>query len=398
MEKKYKKEFTFLDYIHNIKYKGEISNEKYEKLYDDYFDKYYTILMEIDTYLEFNHGKIEDIYVSILNDIETFTHFKNRIIEYLQYYIIQLNECKCNEEIFIKFRDKLEYFYQDLNQLSQNPNRLGCIFEWANVLENIHFLGYYIFKIKGFDMYSKGCDILKLRVPNLLACIIRNITIITFNSSKKGFLKDVEQLIKQKYTYPIKRCNKKDIEEYLLIANEAYKDVLFLENNSADFYNYKGIICFTKVSNNNLFVGFRGTYWKNLNQILVDLSQLAGISPGYIIAVGIIALLREKYPNKKIIICGHSLGGGLGQFAAIPFANNVEAYCFNSAGLFPDTLKILKRISYQNTNIKHVRLNNDWVSMFGKLYGDIYTIPFNENCYKSHLIKSIASCFGIKLS
>ena len=34
MEKKYKKEFTFLDYIHNIKYKGEISNEKYEKLYD----------------------------------------------------------------------------------------------------------------------------------------------------------------------------------------------------------------------------------------------------------------------------------------------------------------------------------------------------------------------------
>ena len=109
-------------------------------------------------------------------------------------------------------------------------------------------------------------------------------------------------------------------------------------------------------------------------------------------------MLREKYPNKKIIICGHSLGGGLGQFAAIPFANNVEAYCFNSAGQFHDTLKILKRISYQNTNIKHVRLNNDWVSMFGKLYGDIYTIPFNENCYKSHLIKSIASCFGIKLS
>ena len=398
MEKKYKKEFTFLDYIHNIKYEGEISNEKYEKLYDDYFDKYYAILMEIDTYLEFTHGKIEDIYVSILNDIETFTHFKNSIIEYLQYYILQLNECKCNEVIFIKFRDKLEYFYQDLNQLSQNPNRLGCIFEWANVLENIHFLGYYIFKIKGFDMYSKGCDILKLRVPNLLACIVRNITIITFNSSKKGFLKDIEKLIKQKYTYPIKRCNKKDIEEYLLIANEAYKDVLFLENNSADFYNYKGIICFTKVSNNNLFVGFRGTYWKNINQILIDISQLAGISPGYIIAIGIIASLREKYPNKKIIICGHSLGGGLGQFAAIPFANNVEAYCFNSAGLFPDTLKILKRISYQNTNIKHVRLNNDWVSMFGKLYGDIYTIPFNENCYKSHLIKSIALCFGIKLS
>ena len=31
------------------------------------------------------------------------------------------------------------------------------------------------------------------------------------HSFKKGFLKDVEKLIKQKYTYPIKRCNKKDI-------------------------------------------------------------------------------------------------------------------------------------------------------------------------------------------
>jgi len=397
MEKKYKKDFSFFDYFYDIRYEGEISNEKYEKLYDDFFDKYYIILMEVDACLEFNYGKIEEIYVSILEDIETFTHFKNSIIEYLQYYILQLNECKCNEETFIKFSNKLECFYQYLNQLSQIPNRLGCIFEWANVLENIHVLGYYFFKIKGFDMYSKGCDILKLRVPRLLACIVRNITIITLNSSKEGFLKDIEKLIKQKYSYPIIKCNKKDIEEYLLIANEAYKDISYLENNSADFYNYKGIICYTKVSNNNLLVGFRGTYWKNINQILIDISQLAGISPGYIIAVGIIATLSEKYPNKKIIICGHSLGGGLGQFAAIPFANNAEAYCFNSAGLFPDTSKILKRISRQNTNITHVRLNNDWVSMFGRLYGDIYTIPFKGDCYKSHLIKSIASCFGIKL-
>lgn len=397
MEKKYKKEYSFVDYFHDIKYEGEISNERYEKLYDDFKNNYYTTLMDIDTYLEYSNGKIEDIYNQLLDYIETFTPLKNSIIEYLQYYILQLKRCKCDKDIFLKFRDKLDCFNQDLNQLSQIPNRLGCIFEWANVLENIHFLGYYFFKIKVFDMFTKGCDILKLRVPHLLACIARNITIMTFNSNKKGFLKDVEKLMKQKYTYPIKRCDKKVFEKYLLIANEAYKDVLYLVNNSADFYNYKGIICYTKVSNNNLLVGFRGTYWKNINQILIDISQLAGISPGYIIAVGIIATLSEKYPNKKIIICGHSLGGGLGQFAAIPFANNAEAYCFNSAGLFPDTSKILERISRQNTNITHVRLNNDWVSMFGRLYGDIYTIPFKGDCYKSHLIKSIANCFGIKL-
>lgn len=120
-------------------------------------------------------------------------------------------------------------------------------------------------------------------------------------------------------------------------------------------------------------IGFGGTEICNRPlTILIDLSQTANISPGYIYAVGLVTHINNKTPNKNIVVCGHSLGGGLAQFATATQKAKVRAYCYNSAGLFNESYKIANAHHNQSC-IKHYRLEWDWVSCLGKLIGSVYT-------------------------
>ena len=149
--------------------------------------------------------------------------------------------------------------------------------------------------------------------------------------------------------------------------------------------------CVIKNSRNDeIIVGFSGTKGLFSNTFIVDLSQIIGLSPTYIKAAGLVKYIKDKHKN--VIVCGHSLGGGLAQFSAIPYKGKVMAVCYNAAGLFKESLNLVKNNKVRN--IIHIRMKNDVVSQIGCLVGYVMTINSPLGCIDSHSKEKLAE--GLK--
>ena len=111
----------------------------------------------------------------------------------------------------------------------------------------------------------------------------------------------------------------------------------------------------------------------SMQNILTDVIQIAyKPTPAYMAAVGIVdALLYES--NEHVFVFGHSLGGGLVQFAcAANSTTRVHGNGYNSAGLSSATCDILtKHGAYVPLgNIVHVNASTDVVSKIGTFLGE----------------------------
>ncbi len=100
-----------------------------------------------------------------------------------------------------------------------------------------------------------------------------------------------------------------------------------------------------------------------------DYLQRFGLySPMYRDAVAVTKLFKElcqKEEGASLHLSGHSLGGGLAQFAAT--ANEVPATCFNAAGMSAGSLAMLGKEKVDKVNgepalITHIRVKGDPVS------------------------------------
>jgi hypothetical protein len=81
-----------------------------------------------------------------------------------------------------------------------------------------------------------------------------------------------------------------------------------------------------------LVLAYRGTEPKELNDWTTDLKQAAGLqSDQYDEAAYLAHRVQASYPDEKIEITGHSLGGGLAQVASA--ATGYRATTFNAAGI-----------------------------------------------------------------
>ena len=81
-------------------------------------------------------------------------------------------------------------------------------------------------------------------------------------------------------------------------------------------------------------VAFAGTRLLQLGTVFTDAEQIFGPSLIYACAVGMVALVAQHMGQGNLFVLGHSLGGGLTQFAvAANRSNHIEGWGFNSAGL-----------------------------------------------------------------
>ncbi|AMO55144.1 hypothetical protein GZ77_11790 [Endozoicomonas montiporae] len=134
--------------------------------------------------------------------------------------------------------------------------------------------------------------------------------------------------------------------------------------------------------------------------VKTDVTQWLGMSsPMYRSAAAVMDLLLSHEPlsNCKVSVAGHSLGGGLAQFAytAMQGRHDPErlggAITINPAGLSQGTLDQLgdERVSMAKDNIQNIRIKGDPVSPSGKkgkmeiavkgnLIGSIMTLPDPE--------------------
>ncbi len=120
---------------------------------------------------------------------------------------------------------------------------------------------------------------------------------------------------------------------------------------------------------NMYVVGFRGT--ENWENWITNISQhLVGVSLIYKVALGIVVKMKEKYGNRLLVV-GHSLGGGLTQFAVAGLNDyHVTGLGYNSAGLSNMAADIVKNNCQRN--IFHLHLRYDQVFYIGNQLGRCY--------------------------
>ena len=162
----------------------------------------------------------------------------------------------------------------------------------------------------------------------------------------KGF--PVETLDKYKIHYP--KYKGKDID-----------GVFHLQG------NLNGFIGIRRNKAHTIIVGFSGTEPKSPCNWKTDFMQYVGfLDPTYEQASGLLnSVWRSKrrsdeYKDSPIVVCGHSLGGGLMQYAIAKLdMKDIKGYGYNSAGLSKKNIELLPGNDYNN--ICHLYLPCDVV-------------------------------------
>lgn len=119
---------------------------------------------------------------------------------------------------------------------------------------------------------------------------------------------------------------------------------------------------------NRTILGFRGT--DSMTNMITDIAQyLVGSSLVYKMALGLLIEIRSQIQNELLVV-GHSLGGGLMQFAVAGLNElEIEGIGFNSAGLSDMTYNILHG---KDGRISHFHLKYDQVFHIGHQLGRCY--------------------------
>lgn len=148
-----------------------------------------------------------------------------------------------------------------------------------------------------------------------------------------------------------------------------------------------------------IFVAFSGTDFHSeltaAQNVFTDLVQVFAIADcAYLAAVGIVKEIQDTYPDKKIIVAGHSLGGGEAQFSVASLNghhNNTHAVCYSSAGLSEASVCLTKKKSKSrgNNNIVHIVLKRDPVPKIGYQLGKVKVIQSRHRFLKAHLLKNV---------
>lgn len=131
--------------------------------------------------------------------------------------------------------------------------------------------------------------------------------------------------------------------------------------------NMNGFIGSRRDKENTIVVGFAGTEPSSPKNWWTDLRQFLGyLDPVYVQAVGLVNAVwmgkRHKagFEDCPIIVSGHSLGGGLMQFAVASMnKDDITGYGYNSAGLSPKNVDRLDPIEFKG--IFHLYQPNDVV-------------------------------------
>lgn len=141
-------------------------------------------------------------------------------------------------------------------------------------------------------------------------------------------------------------------------------------------------------------LSFRGT--NNAYNVLTDIHQaLFGADIAYIMSVGILGKLAEQHPKEKIQVVGHSLGGGLAQYATLAIDSpKINTCCYNSAGLSTQSVYQLKNRQLHNSVVEHLHIENDVVFKIGNQLGSYFSIPAGCNPKEAHKMSTVRKQTG----
>ena len=167
-------------------------------------------------------------------------------------------------------------------------------------------------------------------------------------------------------------------------SNKNIKSSMLPESNKEYMaYTYQSLI----------IVAYRGTQM-NYKDMFADVNIIVGNHHNikrFTEAYLFYQIIRKNYPNKKIILTGHSLGGSLALH--VHNITNCDTIVFNPAvGLdsnYKDYLvKVRKKSNNKHENLTTHKIKGDVISMFSGGYGKVYEhiLPIKlQNIWPKHL-------------
>lgn len=122
------------------------------------------------------------------------------------------------------------------------------------------------------------------------------------------------------------------------------------------------------------FAGTETSFSKRaFHNVITDFAQIYfGPETTYMAAVGLLKDIKANIPADELWVLGHSLGGGLMQYACVALENlRIHGIGYNAAGLSAYSLRTLTaaRIKKMESSIIQIRSNSDYVSNMGKQIG-----------------------------
>lgn len=151
----------------------------------------------------------------------------------------------------------------------------------------------------------------------------------------------------------------------------------------------------------SIVIAYCGTEISNLFMDIADIEQLVAPSLLYVMATGLLSIMKDNFDGYNFYITGHSLGGGLSQFATTAVFGCNEDYTgivtcmgFNSAGLSLCSLNALEpdRLDKAQYMIKHYATPKDFVSPIGAQLGFVTVLPRAELGSNSHSLADVKFC------
>lgn len=192
-------------------------------------------------------------------------------------------------------------------------------------------------------------------------------------------------------------------EEYIPLPEDEVPD-----NIRAIYDAEKGFLCssrglkawIAKPKNENddsIVISFSGTHMDDAEHILADIFQLFSPSVIYLMAVGLLNMFATPECSSTIYVTGHSMEGGLMQFAvaacgSIKNSSNIFGYGYNPAGLSSASVTpISLQINDATKRIWMFTTCKDWVSPIGGKLGRITTLPEVKGS-SGHSIDDVKEC------
>lgn len=389
------------------------------------FDRVYISYQEcLNAFVDINMGNadfdLQELYDAYLDSTSTF------LGRAISPFYDKDSFCFAEKKLLHKYIDSVRNYAITFENYRNNSHQfsVSCLFKTFNVAKDLFVTCGLIFQRRNpfIQLYKKGCQEIGIKTLPFFSLVNNSISLAftaLTGGLKDSFIQDVKDIVSQfnsNLNEKLLPADKKVRDNFLFfsqMAKSAYDFQLdFLKsqynlkeypmgckwlnsqkiNCGFEYYSSYGMVL--EDANDKVFITFGGTVIdrickKTFYTLITDLIQANSISLSYVVSVGLVSEIKEESKNKNIIVCGHSLGGGITQFVASVLQNTV-GYTFNSAGLSKDSLKLLKCSNSKRDNIFHLRMENDLISMYGELVeGEIYFLKETTSCIKSHGIDTI---------
>jgi len=165
-----------------------------------------------------------------------------------------------------------------------------------------------------------------------------------------------------------------------LTKNELPDNIRILYNEQNGLLkSSRGLKVWLGKKNNTIVVSYSGT--DSIEMLYADAIQLSSPSTLYLKGAGLLKLMLDYIPNKTFFVTGHSLGGGLMQFALTAnmnlYYNRLQGYGYNPAGLSMISLFHLEnsRLRKAMEKVWIFMTCYDPISTFGGKIGCLTTLP-----------------------